>query len=280
MVEDGQPETSPDELEVLEMFRVDARGRVDLQSVVVVRRVLEEAVRGVEHLVRQEEEPFPEQGPKSASPCAPDLQRTLAPRHASIVQPILTLKLDHQPLPQIIRLQPHNRRKAVLKHPPPPYPHVAFAVRHDPHRRLAPEIHHLAPIVALVLRRVRVHRRREARVVPRRRARRVVHEVHPPRRRHAHLPAGRQRAHLRRAPLHPRRRRERALDARPPRVVPRRRARVVVHEVWPPVRRAPLLPPERQRHVRVRPVRIRLVREHRRLGRGALLRRRRRRHRS
>lgn len=35
-VEDAQTQTATDELEVVQMFRVDARGRVDLKSVVVV----------------------------------------------------------------------------------------------------------------------------------------------------------------------------------------------------------------------------------------------------
>ncbi|KAI3481094.1 hypothetical protein L1887_56668 [Cichorium endivia] len=42
-VEDGEAEHAADELEVVEMLRVDARVRVDLQRVVVVRAVLEEA---------------------------------------------------------------------------------------------------------------------------------------------------------------------------------------------------------------------------------------------
>lgn len=48
-----------DEAEVGEVVGVDGGGRVDLQAVVVLARILEEAVHGVEHLVGQQEEPLP-----------------------------------------------------------------------------------------------------------------------------------------------------------------------------------------------------------------------------
>lgn len=40
------------------MVGVDGRGRVDLQTVVALAGVLEQAVHGVEDLVGQQEEPF------------------------------------------------------------------------------------------------------------------------------------------------------------------------------------------------------------------------------
>ena len=50
-VEDGQAHASTNESEVVQMLRVDARRRVDLERVVVVRGVLEQAVEGIEHLM-------------------------------------------------------------------------------------------------------------------------------------------------------------------------------------------------------------------------------------
>jgi hypothetical protein len=47
-VEDGETQASTDELEVVEMLRVDPGMRVDLERVVVVRRILEETVEGIE----------------------------------------------------------------------------------------------------------------------------------------------------------------------------------------------------------------------------------------
>lgn len=55
-MENGQTHNSSNKLEVVQMFRVDARMRVDLQGIVVVRRILEKTVEGVEHLVRKQEE--------------------------------------------------------------------------------------------------------------------------------------------------------------------------------------------------------------------------------
>jgi hypothetical protein len=57
-VEDTQSEHTSDKLEVVQVFRVDSRIGVDLQRVVVVRRVLEQAVERVEHFVREQEEEF------------------------------------------------------------------------------------------------------------------------------------------------------------------------------------------------------------------------------
>lgn len=51
-----------DEAEVREVVGVDGGSRVDLQTVVVFAGVLEETVHGVEHLVGQQEEPFPAEG--------------------------------------------------------------------------------------------------------------------------------------------------------------------------------------------------------------------------
>lgn len=51
-VENGQTDYPANELEVIQMFGVDPRVRVDLKGIVIVGRVFEEAVEGVEHFVR------------------------------------------------------------------------------------------------------------------------------------------------------------------------------------------------------------------------------------
>jgi len=55
-VEDTQTKNSTNELEVVQMFRVDSRVGVDLEGVVVVCRVFEQTVEGVEHFMREQEE--------------------------------------------------------------------------------------------------------------------------------------------------------------------------------------------------------------------------------
>ena len=57
-MENRKTHTSPDETEIIKMFWVHARSRIYLERVVVVRRVLEQAVEWVEHLVRKQEEEF------------------------------------------------------------------------------------------------------------------------------------------------------------------------------------------------------------------------------
>jgi len=57
-MENRQSDNSPDKFEVVEVFRVDTRVRVDLKSVVVVSGVFEQTIERVEHFMRQEEEEF------------------------------------------------------------------------------------------------------------------------------------------------------------------------------------------------------------------------------
>lgn len=54
-----------DKLEVVQVVGVDVRRRIDLQTVVVLVGVLEQAVHGVEHFVRQQQEPLPASAKRS-----------------------------------------------------------------------------------------------------------------------------------------------------------------------------------------------------------------------
>ena len=60
LVEDGHAHDATDKVEVLQVVGVDARVGVDLQRVVVVRRVREQTVDWIEHFVRQQKEPLAE----------------------------------------------------------------------------------------------------------------------------------------------------------------------------------------------------------------------------
>ncbi len=62
------------EFKVVQMVRIDVAGGVDLEAVVVLVGILEEAIHGVQHLVRHSEEPLA---------C-----------HAPVVQPLLTLQTN------------------------------------------------------------------------------------------------------------------------------------------------------------------------------------------
>jgi len=53
-----ETKASTDELEVVQMLRVDTGCRVNLERIVVMGRVLEETVEWVEHLMRQQEKEF------------------------------------------------------------------------------------------------------------------------------------------------------------------------------------------------------------------------------
>ena len=54
-----------DKLEVVQVIRIDVGCRVDLQTVVVLVGVLEEAVHRIQHFMRQQQEPLPVQTMKS-----------------------------------------------------------------------------------------------------------------------------------------------------------------------------------------------------------------------
>lgn len=55
-MEYGKSNDSADELEVVEMLRINPRMRVDLKRVVIVSGIFKQAIEGVEHFVRKEEE--------------------------------------------------------------------------------------------------------------------------------------------------------------------------------------------------------------------------------
>jgi len=55
-VKNRQTDNASNELEVVQVLRVDVGLRADLKGIVVVGRVLKETIEGVEHLVREKEE--------------------------------------------------------------------------------------------------------------------------------------------------------------------------------------------------------------------------------
>jgi hypothetical protein len=59
-MEDTKAETTTDELEVVQVFRIDSGRRIDLQCVIVVRGVFEKTVEWIEHLVRKQEKELSE----------------------------------------------------------------------------------------------------------------------------------------------------------------------------------------------------------------------------
>jgi len=120
LVKDGKANDTADKVEVFEVVGIDARVWVNLEGVVVVRRVLEQTVTSkkktetknknisnkrsfryipidwIKHLVRQEEEPL-----------------TL---HATIVETVFSRKLDVDALLEILDLcTPHDLLERLLK---------------------------------------------------------------------------------------------------------------------------------------------------------------------
>lgn len=108
-VEDSQTDNTTNELEVSKMLRVDAGVWVNLEGVVVVGRVFEQTVEGVEHFVRKQEEEL-----SVMLLVMRFLFRTCAeevlPRETSIIQTIFAVELDHQSLLQIVWTLAHDLR--------------------------------------------------------------------------------------------------------------------------------------------------------------------------
>jgi hypothetical protein len=57
-MENCKAHNPPNELEVIQMLRIDTRVRINLKGIVIVGGVLEETVERIEHLVREEKEKF------------------------------------------------------------------------------------------------------------------------------------------------------------------------------------------------------------------------------
>jgi len=57
-MEDSKADNSADKLEVVQMFRIDARMGIDLEGVIVMCRVFKQTVEWVEHFMRKKEEEF------------------------------------------------------------------------------------------------------------------------------------------------------------------------------------------------------------------------------
>jgi len=55
-VENGQADHSSNKPKIVKMFRVDSRVRVYLEGVIVMGRILKQAIERVEHFVREQEE--------------------------------------------------------------------------------------------------------------------------------------------------------------------------------------------------------------------------------
>ena len=86
---------SADKAEVGEVVRVDGRGRVDLQAVIVLPSIFKQTVHRVEHLMGQEEKPLS--------------------GDAAVVQALLTTHDDVEPAPQVVRFHVHNLLERILK---------------------------------------------------------------------------------------------------------------------------------------------------------------------
>jgi hypothetical protein len=127
------------------MLRIDARVRVDLQGIIVVRRVFEKTVEGIEHLVRKEEEEFTGQ--------------------TTVVKTVFSVELDHQTLLQIRSRLAHNLMVRVFEDMRSPDLDMALPTD-NAEGGLRAEVDELATEITLVLRHVLVQGRGQARIVP------------------------------------------------------------------------------------------------------------------
>lgn len=50
-MEDTQAQASTDEFEIVQVLRIDTRGRINLEGIVVMCGIFKEAVEGIEHLM-------------------------------------------------------------------------------------------------------------------------------------------------------------------------------------------------------------------------------------
>lgn len=136
-VENGKTDDTADEFEVVQMFWVDTGVRVDLESVVVVGGVFEQAVEGVEHLMGQEEEELSGE--------------------STVVQAIFSIKLDHESLLQVRSRLAHDLGIRILENMRSSNFDVALA-RKNTQCRLRSEVDEFPSEVTLVLRNILIER--------------------------------------------------------------------------------------------------------------------------
>ena len=157
-----------DEAKVLYVVGIDVGGRVDLEAVVVLGRVLEEAVHGIEDLVRDEEEPLA--------------------RHAAVVEALLALEREKELAAQVVRGQLGDLAVRVVEERLTRHLHLHVARKRVRLTQVA-ELAHLPAKVALV-------GELAARILERRQLVVVVDEVALALVRVADLPALGQHGHL------------------------------------------------------------------------------------
>ncbi len=75
------------ESKICQVFRIDSRGWIDLQGVVVATSILQQPIHRIEHLMGKKEEPFP--------------------GRTSIVKALFTPKHNIETATKILRLEPH-----------------------------------------------------------------------------------------------------------------------------------------------------------------------------
>ena len=57
-MENSQTNYTPNKLEIIEMFRIDAGVGIDLEGIIVVSGIFEEAVKRIKHFVGKQEKKF------------------------------------------------------------------------------------------------------------------------------------------------------------------------------------------------------------------------------
>ena len=168
-VEDRKTYHTADEFEVVEMLWVDARVRVDLEGIVVVRRVLEQTVERIEHLVREEEEELSGQ--------------------STVIESVFAVELDHQSLLEVGCCLSHDLGIRVLEDMRTANLNMALSGK-NAQRRLRSKVDQLASEISLVLWHVLIERRWKTWIIPSRSLRVVVDKVHSSSVGKPHFPSG------------------------------------------------------------------------------------------
>ena len=132
-MEDGQTHDTTNELEVVQVLRVDTGVGVDLESVVVMCRIFKQTIEGIKHLVGKQEEEFSGE--------------------TSVIKTVFTIELDHQSLLEVGSALPHDLVVGILENMRSAHLDVTLTTN-NAERWLRPEVDELATEIALVLRHV------------------------------------------------------------------------------------------------------------------------------
>lgn len=106
----------------MQVIWINVRRWIDLKAVIVLVCVLEQAVHGIKHFVRQQQEPFPVESIETAKSLELNGQSITTrpttisiPGHSSVIEAFLASENDVQPSAKFVGRQAHDLMMRIFE---------------------------------------------------------------------------------------------------------------------------------------------------------------------